>query len=489
MWKLYLKFIAFLIVFSMLIILLSACSKKNEDDSNLPDDNEENQAKIEETTLGDPYDPGIAPEDFNEYELRILTNDHESLTWAFTTMVVEEETGEPILDAVYHRNSYIEETYNVKIKEIKGNFGTVSNTARKSISAGTDDYDIVIDDNRIIFTIVADGYCKDLTNYPYLNFTKPWWDYNSIHDFSVGNRVFMAAGDMTLAHYDCTCGVVFNKRIIHDYGLPDPYSLVKSNQWTLESFETFLKSVSQDLDGDGIFTKDDLFGFTSLSFVIVPTFIHGAGVQPLTVSDNGSLEITMDSDKFASVYAKIVSIFHAGNYTYDTIIHKTDHRLPEYIFKDGRALFWVQLLYWTTELRGMSDDFGILPFPKYDSDQKRYYSMVFGAPVMGIPTTNTGDDRTGMLIEAMCAESRRELIPAYYDRTMKQKISRDDETIEMLDIIFNSRIYDIAGVYLPFVNDGIVGEYEKGNTSIASFIDKVSDKAEAELQNIIDAFT
>lgn len=481
--KTYFKVISFITILSVLIALISACSNNSENSSS-SDSSSENQVNPEETA----YDPGFTPMDFEEYEFRILANDHESLTWAFTTMSVEEETGEPILDAVYLRNQYIQETYNVKIQEIKGAFGTVDDIACTSIYAGTDDFDVIIEDNRNLYALIQEKCLKDLTNYPYLDFTKPWWDENSIHDLAVANKVFLAAGDMSLAHYDSTCGIVFNKRLIEDYGLTDPYSLVKNNEWTLENFEVLMKSVSQDIDGDGKCTQDDRYGFTSLSFVHFPAFLYGAGVQPVTMNSDGFPELNMTSEKFANVYEKIVSMFHTDNYTYDTIIHNTDHRLPEYMFKDGKALFWVQLLYWTTELRDMTDDFGILPFPKYNSEQERYYSMVFGAPVICIPVTNSNDDRTGMLIEAMCAESRRELIPAYYDRTMKMKISRDKETIEMLDIIFTSRAYNITDVYLSFLSDGIVSRYEKGDTGIASYIAEVSVKVETEIQNIIETF-
>jgi hypothetical protein len=37
--------------------------------------------------------------------------------------------------------------------------------------------------------------------------------------------------------------------------------------------------------------------------------------------------------------------------------------------------------------------------------------------------------------------------PAYYDRTLKGKHARDDESQEMLDIIFSTRNYDVGWIY------------------------------------------
>ena len=62
--------------------------------------------------------------------------------WASQDIYAEEQNAEPINDAVYTRNIYLEETYNIKIKQ----FGAtdVGNQAKKSISAGSDDYAAVM---------------------------------------------------------------------------------------------------------------------------------------------------------------------------------------------------------------------------------------------------------------------------------------------------------------------------------------------------------
>ena len=41
----------------------------------------------------------------------------------------------------------------------------------------------------------------------------------------------------------------------------------------------------------------------------------------------------------------------------------------------------------------------------------------------------------------------KRVIPAYYDVQLKTKIARDDESSEMLDIIFAGRKYDLGSIY------------------------------------------
>ena len=40
------------------------------------------------------------------------------------------------------------------------------------------------------------------------------------------------------------------------------------------------------------------------------------------------------------------------------------------------------------------------------------------------------------------------LTPAYYEKTLKGAYVRDDESIDMLDIIFGNRVYDVGHLYM-----------------------------------------
>jgi len=60
----------------------------------------------------------------------------------------------------------------------------------------------------------------------------------------------------------------------------------------------------------------------------------------------------------------------------------------------------------------------------------------------------TGDAINDAILEALAAESMNTLKPAYYDLSLKGKYVRDEESEEMLDLIFQSRIYDLGWLYL-----------------------------------------
>ena len=66
--------------------------------------------------------------------------------------------------------------------------------------------------------------------------------------------------------------------------------------------------------------------------------------------------------------------------------------------------------------------------------------MVDGShDILAVPITATNLERTGIITEALSAESYKRVIPAYYETALKTKYARDDESVQMLDMIANSR--------------------------------------------------
>lgn len=103
-------------------------------------------------------------------------------------------------------------------------------------------------------------------------------------------------------------------------------------------------------------------------------------------------------------------------------------------------MFNVAGLVRVTVFRAMETDFGILPMPKFDKEQKEYFSIVStgSANTISIPVTADAE-RSGAVIEALSAESHYILTPAFYDTVLKTKAARDDDSADMLDIIFANR--------------------------------------------------
>ncbi|MBQ7983848.1 MAG: hypothetical protein IJ302_09765, partial [Clostridia bacterium] len=116
---------------------------------------------------------------------------------------------------------------------------------------------------------------------------------------------------------------------------------------------------------------------------------------------------------------------------------------------EDRTLFRPGSIFDIQTYRSMDSDFGILPYPKYDEAQDEFSHIIASAycPALCIPATNSDPDRTGFLLEALAYESRDTVTKAYYDVSLYTKMTRDNESGEMLDIIFSTKRYDLGWVF------------------------------------------
>ena len=144
----------------------------------------------------------------------------------------------------------------------------------------------------------------------------------------------------------------------------------------------------------------------------------------------------------------------------------------------------------------VKNTYGIIPYPKLDSNQERYYSMVEGgsASIMA-PITLEGEtaERAGIIIEALCAESHKKLLPEFYDVVLKTRYSSSPVDAEMVDILVASRIFDFGFVYDNWKGCGFWAERiiaTEGKSNITSVYENnfgpVKEHYEGVLKDLFD---
>jgi len=165
-----------------------------------------------------------------------------------------------------------------------------------------------------------------------------------------------------------------------------------------------------------------------------------------------------------------MGIMHDGNMLFDGGDGMID-LAPMFI--NNQTLFFSSNIHSAVSLRSMETDFGIIPLPKYDENQSGYHTYVYPPPVMIVPVTTVDLNRTGMILEALCYESTDTVLKAYYDDLLKTKISRDDESEGMLDIIFQNRIYSVTDIfYMPETYYQFYTLSQQKNPNIVSWLEQ-----------------
>lgn len=163
-------------------------------------------------------------------------------------------------------------------------------------------------------------------------------------------------------------------------------------------------------------------------------------------------------------------------------------------FKAGRAFFLgYNMSGLIDQLRDMDNDYGIIPLPKYDEAQDRYYTYgsPFGPIGICVPITNSAEQNeiTGAVIEAMAYLAYTEVQPLMYDITLKEKVARDERSKEMLDIIYEDIIYDWTQCLNPGDLNIVMRQLCTGaKQDPVSAIAKIYEKAEAALKKVMDTY-
>ena len=491
--------LSILLIFIFIIAVLTSCAKsdnnekviapENPDINNIADDDDISAAQAERVPTGLP------DADYSGYEFRILSRGpNYNIHWYAKDIYAEEETGDTINDAVYLRNRTIEERYNIKIVNIPED-GDLSSVASRAIRAGDDQFDIMSHGLSQVTGLMTTGGLYDLKEIPYVDLSKPWWDQRAREQLTINGRLYATTSDYIILDKDATWIIMFNKQLIKDYGLDDPYKMVKDGTWTIDKMYEMMTAASLDLNGDGKMDENDQWGIVSQHYNAL-AFYNAAGECISKVNSAGEPEITMYNQRAIDVCEKIVTLQSDKNTTlnaddyYNKIADVWDG-LQLVVFNTNRGLFYYAGMNRVTLLRDMETDFGIIPPPKYNTEQDRYYIAIHPSCTssVAIPVTVENTERTGLILEALTAESKYTLLPAYYDISLKTKFARDDESQEMLDIIFANRIYDLGQV---FGWGSAAGFFEqqlsKGTGTLTLFWERNEARIQVAMEKTLDAF-
>lgn len=406
----------------------------------------------------------------------------------------DELTGEIVEDAVYNRNKSVEERLNAKIEYVVtvSDYNAITNEVRKVVQAGDNVYDLVIGAQFGLCRLAAEGVYLNALSNPYLDFSRPWWWPGYMEEISIGReKRFFLVGDYFIDMLFGARVLFFNKVIYTNYfGDPDDmYNVVIDGGWTLDKMAEFEKSCYADLNGNSTVDADDLFGYvTYLTYSSVDAFVFATDVKLTKRDANGLVEFDMGTERQITLAEKLLDVF----YNQGSYIYPAGENTAKFI--SGQALFLGNAaLLSTTELRGMTDDFGMIPYPKLDESQAGYGALIHDTQQLGaIPVTSLNFEMTGAVLEALSSESYRSVIPAYYETALKVKYTRDEVSAQMIDIIHDSIRTDFAFVYYASLNNiGMIYRtlVTAKSSDFMSEYAKLEKSAQKSLDKLITAYT
>jgi len=440
------------------------------------------------------YTANVPDEDYGGASFTVSFTDYHTSqggVWDHRDIVAENMTGDSINDAVYQRNQDIDQKFNVNVTGIQ-NTATTDTLVKKTVASGDGTYDLFMPVLNEYNTSAMKGYFVNLATVQYLDFSQPWWDSNCEANLKIADRLYGMEGDLTIMDKDATTALVFNKTLLQNLGLDSPYDMVRNGTWTLDSFGTMVKSFSKDVNGDGKMDSNDAYGYLYERDSVMG--MYGACNQRIAQPNtSGGIDLTIGTQASMTTFTDIFNLIYDKDHCENVMIAYTDAMFPTSMvqqFADNRGLFmWIRMgdCY---NLRAATTDFGILPQPKADANQTQYFSSVnpYVASTICIPTSVSDISRTAVILEALSAESKNLLQPAYYDVVLDTKTLRDDDSKQMLDIIYSNRIYDIGDIFTLGNMSDVIQETMTYKNDIASFIAKHQNAANTAITKLVNAY-
>ena len=485
-----------------LLLLLPSCAvaKQEEEESETSVTAAPQTPVPEEAPETDPPEYADPGKDYDGATFTTAAIDYYSQgggTWAcqsYCEAYTDEMTGEILNDAIYERNERVSDTLNVKMATFSlTSYETAGSEIRDALLGGETSIDLCLENGSSLPTLLSSGLLQNLYNFEKTDFSHSWWDQTSVKEFTFMNTLLAVTGDISLGISLSPITFFFNKQIVTDHDLEDPYTLAREGRWTFDTLIGMSETVASDVNGNG---KEDLeedrFGI-ALEPVSMAYAIYAGGVKLTKTDEEGIPYLDVDEESIVSMLDVLAPFFNETGVTMFSIKISGYTNVFRELFlpslMENRLLFYDNQLLVAMNLREMDSDFGILPHPKRNEAQETYLCPVsyWWATFAVVPKVNSRYDLTGDMMDAMGYFSQKLVTPAYMEKTIQGKTLRDEDSLEMLDLILSNRVYELAAIYDWGRINSIFGQLSTNASprfaSAYKSVQKVSGKA---LEKTID---
>ena len=407
---------------------------------------------------------------------------------------VEEQNGEMINDAIYQRNINVEEKMGVTLAwvDIKGQYNNgvgkaYADHVANVYASGDQTYDIMSAHTRTIALTAKNGYCADMMELDYLDFEKPWWPEVMLDTATIGESLYFVTGDVSTNSIHHMYAIFYNKDILSRYpDLVEPSTSVLEGNWTVETIQVLTQGLYQDLDGSNSANENDFYGFTSLSWHFDAVY-YAAGLKQ--AEPDPDLIMKISPDYFSEKADTLVGIIGQWVKQGDVYINSTYY---DDVFVNGNSLMVMARHKDVAEqIVDAGFSYGIVPIPKYNTDQERHITCV-GNPcsLYSIFVNSADTNRAAAVLECWASEAYRTTTPAVFETTMKLRYSETSVESQMYDIIRAGITFDFGRLF-----NGELGNMSDqwdnaaiAGTPWASIAKRMQKQLDKQFKAIIDSF-
>ncbi len=453
------KFLILILAVLMILPLFASCNNGGGDDTDGSKGTDTQPATTEAATE-DPDDEEkneitayvgeiAADVDFSGRDFTLITRVDEAST---NYPKKEEETGIIEEDAVYFRQRDVEELFGINIDYVLPENGeVVGDQVINEVTAGGSSYDLVCGSIQTTGQMLLNSsVIKEVDNLDYVDLDREWWVPALREDYSICGRLFFLTGPIVVQNYQDTSCILFNKKVTEMFDIKDSdiYDAVKEGKWTIDRMIEIASVIPENPDFTGTWRYISPTGYA---------WIFAAGMKITQFDEEGKpsvadalpIEISNLSDKLCPIFSnksETAATNYKANESAESVfgVEELDD-----LFIDNRALFKFAYTRSAMDLRKYDVSFGIIPMPKATESQKDYcsYARMGMDSAVYIPRTVSNLKMTDAVTESLGALSQIYVKDAYYEKLLKGQIVFDLESLEMIDILMRTKVYDLIALY------------------------------------------
>lgn len=441
------------------------------------------------------------PEKFDTdgFEIRFLTREgmEEEIT-----LNDPDESQDVVAAAVYGRQKNIEERFSCRISKIvePQNPDAFKNRIRTSVSGNDNEFHIAIGHIDYVASLAPEGYLTTWQSMPYIDLDKVWWNRSANDSLTVSGNSFFALGDINYTLITQTNCIYFNKVLVEDNQIDDPYQTVLDGIWTLDYLDALTKNYYQDLNHNQKRDIDDMYAFTVDVHSGLNSYQNAAECLSFRKNSDDIPEFRANTKRMNNLVSKMYGILYENESTFAAVDYSYQGEDETYYWWDvgnrkfagGTTIFvhgWLGNAM--NVYRNFEGQYGIIPLPKYDENQKSYHTMMDAAgPFMCIPRTlmESESGNVGMIIEAMAAYAYSNITPAVFDTALKIKYSSLEGSGKMLDLLIEGLTFDFGYVHSNDYHNILRKVLVNKNANLASYLASSQASIISYYGKIIDAY-
>ena len=374
----------------------------------------------------------------------------------------QKDESDPINNALYLRNLYIEEGLGIKLHfHAEPGHDHYQASFVETLGVRLQDPETPVDligaYSRAAPHVLLSGFAVDLEAYSEtLDLSKAWWPSLIREEHEIKGRVFYVSGDASPGVLTQIESLFVNRDLMRSFGYDVEQfmkDVIKGN-WTHDMLIEMTSDRYQNIDSDSNVSNGDFFGITGENVCVGDAMWTAYGYRLFAKSSEEDQVYEMSEDLLgenASNFVKKMTEWVQN----DESVHlqyESNGNLMKYPernahFAAGNSLFTTMRIG-SFESSIMEIDYTILPFPKGSESQERYYTCVRDPYTQySICAGSLDKDLVAETLQTMGYFGYKHTTPAIFEVTFKGKLAKDDYSVQIFDIIRENITFDAGRTF------------------------------------------